>query len=99
MLDNIYGQPASHRGVLALQQGRQHPTLVASAKLIREAKGNVIFTGMGGSLFATMAAVSRLAYQGCAVLALESSELLHYGIATLRAGDVGVVVSRSGRFD
>ena len=27
---------------------------------------------------------------------MESAELLHYGSATLRAGDVGVVVSRSG---
>ena len=51
---------------------------------------------MGGSLFATLPAVSRLAQQGYPVQAMESAELLHYGSATLRAGDVGVVVSRSG---
>ena len=51
---------------------------------------------MGGSLFATLPAVSRLAQQGYPVQAMESAELLHYGSATLRAGDVGVVISRSG---
>jgi glutamine---fructose-6-phosphate transaminase (isomerizing) len=51
---------------------------------------------MGGSLFATLPAVSRLAQHGYPVQAMESAELLHYGSATLRAGDVGIVVSRSG---
>ena len=96
MLDNICAQPISHRGVLALQQGAQRATLVAAAQLIREAKGHVIFSGMGASLFATTAAVSLLVAQGRAVQAVESSELLHYGSAGLHAGDVGIVVSRSG---
>ena len=56
----------------------------------------MIFTGMGGSLFATLAAVSRLVQQGYPVQAIESAELLHYGSASLRAADVGVVISRSG---
>jgi len=72
MLDNIYGQPASHRALLELHERSQQATLQACAKLIREARGNVVFTGMGGSLFATMAAVSRLAQQGYAVQAMES---------------------------
>jgi glucosamine--fructose-6-phosphate aminotransferase (isomerizing) len=96
MLDNIYGQAASHRALLELHERSQQATLQACAKLIREARGNVVFTGMGGSLFATMAAVSRLVQQGYAVQSVESAELLHYGSATLRAGDVGVVISRSG---
>ena len=56
----------------------------------------MIFTGMGGSLFATLAAVSRLTQEGYPVQAMESAELLHYGSASLRAADVGVVISRSG---
>jgi glucosamine--fructose-6-phosphate aminotransferase (isomerizing) len=96
MLDNIYAQPASHQALLALQQGSQRATLLACAKIIREAKGNVIFTGMGGSLFASVAAVSRLWQQGLPVQSVDSAELLHYGAASLRAGDVGVVISRSG---
>ena len=96
MLDNILAQPASHRGLLALHQRDQHANLRACAQSIRNARGRVIFTGMGGSLFATLAAVSRLSEQGYPVQALESAELLHYGSASLRAEDVGVVISRSG---
>jgi glucosamine--fructose-6-phosphate aminotransferase (isomerizing) len=94
MLDNILAQPASHRGVLTLHQG--NATLRACAEKIRKAQGRIVFTGMGGSLFATLPAVSRLAQQGYPVQAIESAELLHYGCATLRVEDVGVVVSRSG---
>ncbi len=96
MLENILAQPASHRGLLALHQGNQHATLRACAGLIRKAQGRVIFTGMGGSLFATLAAVTQLAQQGYPVQAIESAELLHYGGASLQAADVGVVISRSG---
>jgi glutamine---fructose-6-phosphate transaminase (isomerizing) len=96
MLENISAQPTSHRGVLALHAGNQYATLRECADLIRKAKGRVLFTGMGGSLFATFAAVSRLGQQGFPVQAAESAELLHFGIASLRAADVGVVISRSG---
>jgi glutamine---fructose-6-phosphate transaminase (isomerizing) len=96
MLDSILGQPASHRSLLALHRGNQHATLRACAEKIRTAQGRVIFTGMGGSLFATPPAVSRLIGQGYPVEAAESAEMLHYGSASLRAGDVGIVISRSG---
>ncbi|MGC2401350.1 MAG: SIS domain-containing protein, partial [Acidobacteriaceae bacterium] len=96
MLDNILAQPASHHGLLALHRSDQHAKLRACAEPIRHARGRVIFTGMGGSLFASLAAVNRLSEQGYPVQAMESAELLHYGSASLRAGDVGVVVSRSG---
>ena len=39
MLDNIHGQPASHRALLALQQGKQLATLRACAEKIRKAQG------------------------------------------------------------
>jgi glucosamine--fructose-6-phosphate aminotransferase (isomerizing) len=94
MLDNILAQPASHRGVLTLYQG--NATLRTCAEKIRQTQGRIVFSAMGGSLFATLPAVSRLAQQGYPVQVMESAELLHYGSATLRAGDVGVVVSRSG---
>jgi glutamine---fructose-6-phosphate transaminase (isomerizing) len=94
MLDNILAQPASHSGVLSLYRG--NATLRACGEKIRHTQGRIIFSAMGGSLFATLPAVTRLAQQGYSVQAIESAELLHYGSATLRAGDVGVVVSRSG---
>src|ERR1700738_2797329 len=94
MLENISAQPASHRALLTLQRG-SHATLGACAELIRKAPGRVIFTGMGGSLFATLAAVSRMTQGGYPVQAMESAELLHYGSPALLAADVGVVISRS----
>jgi glutamine---fructose-6-phosphate transaminase (isomerizing) len=96
MWDNILGQPGSHRDLLALQLGKQVATLRACAEKIRNAKGRVIFSGMGGSLFAAMPAVSWLGERGYPVQVAESAELLHYGSASLRTADVGVVVSRSG---
>ncbi len=96
MLDNILGQPASHRGVLELHQDRNHAELAACAKHLRECRGRVIFSGMGASLFASKPAVSRLAQQGFRVQSDESAELLHYGSAGLHPGDVGVLISRSG---
>src|ERR1700761_5484577 len=95
MLDNISAQPASHRELLALHQGNPG-TLRACAEQIRKARGRVIFTGMGGSLFAALAAVCRVTQGGHPVQAIESAELLHYGTASLRSADVGVVISRSG---
>ena len=96
MLDNIFAQPASHRAVLAVHQGDGHAMLSACAERLRKTLGRVIFSGMGGSLFAAMPAVSRLWQEGNAVQAVESAELLHYGSAGLRREDVGVVISRSG---
>jgi glutamine---fructose-6-phosphate transaminase (isomerizing) len=96
MLDNILAQPESHRAVLVLHQGEGHAVLSACAERIRKGPAKVIFSGMGGSLFAAMPAVSRLWQEGYAVQAIESAELLHYGSAALRGGDVGVVISRSG---
>ena len=96
MLENITGQPASHRSLLALHQGPQQATLQACAELIRRVQGRVIFSAMGGSLFAGLAAVTRLRQQGRLADAFESAELLHYGSPTLRAGDLGLVISRSG---
>ena len=96
MLDNISAQPASHRALLALHQSNQHATLRACAEQIRKAQGRVIFTGMGGSLFATLPAVCRMTQGGHPVQAIESAELLHYGTASLRSADVGLVISRSG---
>src|SRR5271167_3190040 len=96
MLDNISAQPASHRALLALHQDNRHATLRACAEPMRRTHGRVIFTGMGGSLFASLAAVNRMNQGGYPVQAMESAELLHYRSSSLRAGDVGVVISRSG---
>jgi glucosamine--fructose-6-phosphate aminotransferase (isomerizing) len=96
MLDNILAQPASHSAVLALHQGAGRANLRACAEKIRNGRGRVIVTGMGGSLFAAVPAVSHLQQHGYLAQAVESAELLHYGSAHLRAADLGIVISRSG---
>jgi glucosamine--fructose-6-phosphate aminotransferase (isomerizing) len=96
MLDNIVAQPESHRGVVEHCLGKQRATLIACAAQLRACRGRIIFSGMGASLFAALPAVSRLEQQGYRAQAAESSELLHYGAAGLRRGDVGVLISRSG---
>jgi glucosamine--fructose-6-phosphate aminotransferase (isomerizing) len=96
MFDNILAQPDSHRALLQFHEGEGEAALQACAEVIRNAPGRIIVTGMGASYFAALPAVNRLARQGHLVQAIESSELLHYGAATLRAGDVGVLISRSG---
>jgi glucosamine--fructose-6-phosphate aminotransferase (isomerizing) len=82
--------------VLALHQGGGRANLRACAGKIRNAQGRVIVTGMGGSLFAAVPAVSHFEQQGYLAQAVESAELLHYGSAHLRAADLGIVISRSG---
>ncbi len=96
MLDNILGQPTSHEALLNCHDVEGKSVLEACARLIRDARGQVIFSGMGASLFAAFPAASQMEQHGCSVQILESSELLHYRTATLRAGDVGVLISRSG---
>lgn len=96
MLENIFGQPASHQALLEFHAGTGQSVLQSCAARIRHARGRVIFSGMGASFFAAMPAVSRMEQQGCAVQALESAELLHYGTPALRREDIGVLISRSG---
>src|SRR5271168_272439 len=96
MLENIFGQPESLRRMLALHLGEGSAGLRGCSEQIRKAEGRLIFTGMGASLFAAMPAVARLVEHGFATQAVESAELLHYGVANLRRGDVAILISRSG---
>src|SRR5271165_5826460 len=96
MLENIFGQPESLRRLLAFHLGEGNSGLQDCAERIREAEGRLIFTGMGASLFAAMPAVARLVENGFAAQVVESAELLHYGSASLRRGDVAILISRSG---
>ncbi len=96
MLENIFGQPESLRRLIAFHLGEGSAALQACAEQIRKAEGRLIFTGMGASLFAAMPAVARLVELGFAAQVVESAELLHYGNASLRGGDVAILISRSG---
>jgi glutamine---fructose-6-phosphate transaminase (isomerizing) len=96
MLENIFDQPESLRRLLAFHLGEGSAGLRDCSERILKAEGRLIFTGMGASLFAAMPAVARLVDHGFAAQAVESAELLHYGNANLRRGDVAILISRSG---
>ena len=96
MLDNILDQPKSLRRVLLFQQNEGLSSLQVCAEYIRKTEGRVIFTGMGASLFAAMPAVARLVEAGLPAQVIESAELLHYGSAGLKRGDIAILISRSG---
>ena len=96
MLANILGQPSSHRSVLDLQRTTQQQLFAEAASVLRACGGRIILSGMGASYFALLPARTYLEEQDYRVQAMESAELLHYGRQGLRAGDVGVLVSRSG---
>ena len=96
MLENIFGQPASLEKLLAFHVGEGISCLRRCSELMRKAERQVIFTGMGASLFAAMPAVARLVEHGFPAQVIESAELLHYGSARLRSGDLAILISRSG---
>jgi len=95
MLSDIQGQPASLRQVCAHQFGAGASDLRTAATTLSDAR-RIIFTGMGSSFFAGLPAVHHLAAHGVAAEAMETSELLHFGLETLCEGTVVVLVSRSG---
>jgi glutamine---fructose-6-phosphate transaminase (isomerizing) len=96
MLENIFGQPESLRRLIEFHEGKGRAELQACAEQIRKAEGRLILTGMGASLFAAMPAAARLTERGFPAQVVESAELLHYGSASLRPGDVAILISRSG---
>ena len=95
MLSDIERQPASLRQVCAHQFGAGAGDLQTAAAVLSEAH-RIVFTGMGSSFFAALPAVQLLAAYGVAAEAMETSELLYFGLGTIDAGTVVVLVSRSG---
>jgi glutamine---fructose-6-phosphate transaminase (isomerizing) len=95
MLNDILRQPESLRSAWRHQFGAGLEPLLEAGRRIRAAK-RVIFTGMGGSLFAAMPAVIWLEQQGIAAEYIETAELLHFRHAALNSQTAVVVISRSG---
>lgn len=91
---DIQGQPESLAQVIAHQSGEGAASVARAAAEIRHAR-HLIFSGMGGSLFAAMPAVAMLNTRGRTCAAIEAAELLYYYDAHDR-GTLAVLVSRSG---
>jgi glucosamine--fructose-6-phosphate aminotransferase (isomerizing) len=91
---DIQGQPDSLAHVIAHQLGEGAADAARAAAEIRHAR-HLIFSGMGGSLFAAMPAVAMLNARGRTCVALEAAEMLYFHDAHDR-GTLAVLVSRSG---
>lgn len=96
MLDDIQGQASSLRRVLDLHMESRQAVLAECGRLIREAQGRIIVTGMGASFFAALPAVQALEAQGRRVCYTESAELLHFGASSMQKDDIALLISRSG---
>jgi glucosamine--fructose-6-phosphate aminotransferase (isomerizing) len=93
-LAEILGQPAAIRrcGAGLADQG-------AALRAVAEAADTgdpLVFTGMGGSFDAAIAASAWLAGEGIAAAVRPTSELVHFGRPLLRAAGLVIIVSQSG---
>lgn len=95
MLNDILRQPESLRAAWEHQFGAGLQPLLEAGRLI-PASRRVIFTGMGGSLYAAMPAVTYLERNGVAAQHAETAELLHFRHGALDEQTAVVVISRSG---
>ncbi len=95
MLDDILRQPESLRRAWDHQFGAGFHDLLTAGRQVRSAT-RVIFTGMGGSLFAAIPAVAYLEQFGIVAEYVETAELLHFRRASLNSQTAVVMISRSG---
>jgi glucosamine--fructose-6-phosphate aminotransferase (isomerizing) len=94
ILENIRQQPENLARVADYHLGDGWTALAATASILREAR-QIIFTGMGSSLFASIPAAKALNRHGFPALTLNAAELLHGDYPAFRNA-VLVLVSRSG---
>ncbi len=76
--------------------GAQTEVLEEMASKIRDSAQPVVLTGMGSSLDACQAAASMLGRLGVPVLSINTAELAHFRVASLRPGTCVIAVSQSG---
>jgi glucosamine--fructose-6-phosphate aminotransferase (isomerizing) len=95
LLENILNQPAALRAVGAHHIGAGRDSLERASALFRSSK-RVVLSGMGASFFACIPFSYRLSLRGCCVIAVETSELLHFLEPQIDRDTVVVLVSRSG---
>lgn len=94
-LSDILNQPRSLARAIEHQFGYGAAALGKSAGVLRRAR-NVLFTGMGSSLFAAIPAVHLLNNAGIPAQAVAASELLYFGRSLIQSSTALVLISRSG---
>jgi glucosamine--fructose-6-phosphate aminotransferase (isomerizing) len=92
--EDIQAQPKSLACVLEQQRGSGLSPLLRAAALLRKAN-RVLITGIGASMFASIALENFLCSRGIDAIVIEAAEMLHYRHSAYRDAVV-VMVSRSG---
>ena len=95
LLENILNQPDALRSVAAWHFGDGRQALENAAQFLRDKKG-IVLSGMGASCFATVPFQHLLGAHGFEVTSLETAELLHFPLSSIREDKGVVLVSRSG---
>lgn len=94
LASNIHAQPESLAGTRRHHAGPGAGAMTDAVILLRSGK-KIVITGMGASLFASIALQYLLCSQGLDTVVLEAGELLHYLSPTWRDAVV-LMVSRAG---
>jgi glutamine---fructose-6-phosphate transaminase (isomerizing) len=94
-LDEIGQQPAALDDTLRFYTSDLR-VLVKCQEAFQERYRRILFSGMGGSYFATIPAQLQLLSHGIEALAVETSELLHYQRGLITPDTMLVLVSQSG---
>ncbi len=93
-LSEIAGQPdAIRRAVGGVSSQRDQLDAVRRAA---RTSSTILFTGMGSSYDACYSPVTQLATQGVAASMVDTAELLHFRLASIRADTLLIAVSQSG---
>jgi glutamine---fructose-6-phosphate transaminase (isomerizing) len=95
MMEEIVQQPSALAG---LRKYYESPGAISRRTLRRLVRWppNVVFTGMGSSLFAAYPAQAYLTSRGIRATVWEAAELLHYHLGILKPDTLVVAVSQSG---
>jgi glucosamine--fructose-6-phosphate aminotransferase (isomerizing) len=95
MMEEIVQQPSALTG---LRKYYESPGAIPRRALRQLARWppNIIFTGMGSSLFAAYPAQAYLTSRGIRATVWEAAELLHYHLKILKPDTLVVAVSQSG---
>ncbi len=96
VLENILQQPAVFNTIINKHlDGNSLASRLSGLDLHRYE--NIVFTGMGTSLFSAYPACLYLMDRGCRTVQwLDASELLHYGLASITSRTLLIMISQSG---
>lgn len=94
LAEDIQAQPKSLACVLEQQRGNGLSPLLRAASLLRAAE-RILITGIGASMFASIALENFLCSRGIDAVVVEAAEMLHYRHNAYRNAAI-IMVSRSG---